>query len=375
MRYERALDLIGDVAEHGNDVVTFWNEAAEVIGPAVPIYGGLCWFTLDPASLLMTSHVNPEMPEIPPEWLETEYYEDDVYSLTSVARSEQGYASLYEVTGGDPSSTRRWQENMQLGGDQEVVVALRTSVGDSWGAVSLYREPGQPQFSAEEMAFLRSAAPVLAEGTRRGLLIGEARDPEGPDAPGLLVLDGGEVESSTPGTERLVSDLPGGDWDSGRLPAAVTSVAAQAIRSAEDRESAGEVALARVLAESGTWVVVHGARLVGEGPQRVAVILEPAHPARITPLLMSAYGLTEREQDVTRLVLQGESTAGIAERLFVSPHTVQQHLKNIFEKTGVRSRRDLVGKVFFSHYEPRVRDNEQRTHDGRPLRGGPVERT
>jgi DNA-binding CsgD family transcriptional regulator len=86
---------------------------------------------------------------------------------------------------------------------------------------------------------------------------------------------------------------------------------------------------------------------------------------------MSAYGLTDREQEVTRLVLQGESTAGIAERLVVSPHTVQQHLKAIFEKTGVHSRRDLVGKVFFSHYEPRVRDNEARALAEKPIRGGP----
>lgn len=87
---------------------------------------------------------------------------------------------------------------------------------------------------------------------------------------------------------------------------------------------------------------------------------------------MAAYTLSEREQQVTRLVLQGDSTAQMAQRLFVSPHTVQEHLKSICEKAGVRSRRDLVGKVFFSHYEPRLRDNEHRAVEGRPVRGGPV---
>lgn len=121
-------------------------------------------------------------------------------------------------------------------------------------------------------------------------------------------------------------------------------------------------------------MVLHGASLVAGGARRVAVIIEPAHPARISSLLMAAYGLTEREQEVTRLVLQGNATTEIAERLQVSAHTVQQHLKGIFDKTGVRSRRELIGKVFFAHYEPRLRDNEQRASAGQPLRGGPFER-
>jgi orotate phosphoribosyltransferase-like protein len=72
-------------------------------------------------------------------------------------------------------------------------------------------------------------------------------------------------------------------------------------------------------------------------------------------------------------VLRGDSTAQIADDLCVSAHTVQQDLKRVFEKTGVRSRRDLVGKVFFAHYELRVRDNERRVINGQPVRGGPME--
>jgi DNA-binding CsgD family transcriptional regulator len=228
-------------------------------------------------------------------------------------------------------------------------------------------------FDPEEIGFVRAIAPLLGEGARRALLLGEATDPEGPEAPGLLVLSSKwEVESATPGVERWISDLPEGDLDAGRLPSAVLAVAGRALRSAEGRDEPGEVALARVLTDSGTWVVLHGATLVSDGGRRIAVIVEPAHPARIAPLLMSAYGLTEREQDVTRLVLQGESTASIADRLVLSAHTVQQHLKRIFEKTGVHSRRDLVGKVFFSYYEPRLRDNESRAPQGKPLRGGPM---
>jgi DNA-binding CsgD family transcriptional regulator len=261
--------------------------------------------------------------------------------------------------------------NMAMGGDQEMIVALQTG-GAVWGALGLYRAPGEPLFDSGDKAFLRAVAPELARGARTGLLIAEARDPQWPDSPGLVVLsEAGEIESATSGVQRWLADLPDGDLDAGRLPSAVHAVAGRALRTAEDRDHPGEVALARVLSRSGRWIVLHGTSLVASGSRRAAVIVEPAHPARITPLLMSAHGLTEREQEVTRLILQGESTAQIAERLVVSPHTVQEHLKKIFEKTGVRSRRELVGKVFFAHYEPRFRDNEGRATADGLIRGEP----
>lgn len=371
---ERAAARISELAGRGLDLVRFWEDAAEVVSAAVPHYRAPCWFMLDPASLLITSHYDHgEIPELPPEWLANEYYQDDVHDITSVARSERGISTLHEASGGDPTRSPRWRLNMAMGGDQELLVALRTRAGEAWGMLGLYRAPGERQFDRDELELLRGLSPYLAEGARRALLVGEASDPEGPDAPGLVVLDDHwRVESLTPGVERWLAELPEGVWkEGGKLPPSILAVAGRALRTVDRHDAPGEVAVARVLSREGRWIVLHGAALVAGGARRVAVIVEPAHPARITPLLMAAYGLTHREQEITRRVLCGDSTGEIADRLFVSPHTVQQHLKSVFEKTGVRSRRELVGKVFFGHYEPRLRDNERRVTEGEPVRGGP----
>jgi DNA-binding CsgD family transcriptional regulator len=182
------------------------------------------------------------------------------------------------------------------------------------------------------------------------------------------------LQSLTPGAEALLAELPGGDASmaAGALPPSVLTVAGRALRSLETADTTGEVAVARVRSETGRWMILHGAPLVRDRSRRVAVIVERADPDRLAPLLMAAYELTEREKDVTRLVLQGETTSSVAAALFISPQTVQQHLKSIFDKTGVRSRRELVGKMFFAHYEPRVRDNERRAQAGCPFRGGPA---
>jgi DNA-binding CsgD family transcriptional regulator len=297
--------------------------------------------------------------------------------MSSVARSASGVATIHEATGGDPGRSPGWRSFVQpYGGDQQLMLALRGKPGEAWGLLALYRAVGQPEFDRDEVAFLAAVAGPLAEGARRGLLLGEATDPDGPLAPSLIVIDEDwQVQSLTPGAEALLAELPGGDTSvaAGALPPSVLTVAGRALRSLETADTAGEVAVARVRSETGQWMILHGAPLVRDGSRRVAVIVERADPDRLAPLLMAAYELTEREKDVTRLVLQGETTSSAAAALFISPQTVQQHLKSIFDKTGVRSRRELVGKMFFAHYEPRVRDNERRAQAGRPFRGGPTQ--
>jgi len=374
---QRAADRIGQLARRGLDVAEFWRQCNDVLGTAVPHYLAPCWYTFDPVSLLITSHYDPVIPEISAEFLGHEYRDDDVLKMSSVARSASGVATIHEATGGDPGRSPGWRSFVQpYGGDQQLMLALRGKPGEAWGLLALYRAVGQPEFDRDEVAFLASVAGPLAEGARRGLLLGEATDPDGPLAPSLIVLDEDwRVQSLTPGAEALLAELPGGDASAatGTLPPSVLTVAGRALRSLETADTAGEVAVARVRSETGQWMILHGAPLVRDGSRRVAVIVERADPDRLAPLLMAAYELTEREKDVTRLVLQGETTSSAAAALFISPQTVQQHLKSIFDKTGVRSRRELVGKMFFAHYEPRVRDNERRAQAGRPFRGGPTQ--
>lgn len=369
--FQRAAEKISRLCAEPRDLVSLWRASTEILAGVVPHFWTPCFYTLDPASLLMTSHFHQGLDEFPSEWLVSEYYSEDVNQLADVARSKSGISTLHELTGGDPSSSPRWHRNMAMGGDQELVTRLRTRSGEVWGALALYREPRAPMFTREEKGFVQSVAPVLAEGARAALLLGQARQPDFADSPGLLILDhNGDVESTTPGVAHWLSELPDGDPDAGRLPSSVLALAGRTRRAAEHPRG-GDITVARVLSRSGAWVVLHGACLDSTGHRRIAIIIEPAAPGRLYPLLMSAYGLTEREKDITRMVLQGASTSEIATELVLSAYTVQQHLKNIFDKTGVRSRRDLIGKVFFAHYEPRFRDNEARARNDQPLRGEP----
>ncbi|MEP7024239.1 MAG: helix-turn-helix transcriptional regulator, partial [Actinomycetota bacterium] len=79
---------------------------------------------------------------------------------------------------------------------------------------------------------------------------------------------------------------------------------------------------------------------------RVAVTIQRAGRSDVGPVLLRAHGLTNRETEVALAVLRGESSKQIAAALFLSPWTVQDHLKAIFAKTGVRSRRELSMRLF-----------------------------
>lgn len=63
-------------------------------------------------------------------------------------------------------------------------------------------------------------------------------------------------------------------------------------------------------------------------------------PAGLPPF--EAYGITEREKDIIRLICEGKSNKEIQDRLFISLQTVKDHVYRIYRKTGARNRVQLT---------------------------------
>ena len=108
----------------------------------------------------------------------------------------------------------------------------------------------------------------------------------------------------------------------------------------------------RVQTKTGRWATLHASWMSSPTGDRVAVIVEEASAAEVAPMIMAAYGLSERERTTTGLVCQGLSTKQIAEHMHLTTDTVQDHLKAIFDKTGVHSRGELVATIFRRDYLP-----------------------
>lgn len=77
--------------------------------------------------------------------------------------------------------------------------------------------------------------------------------------------------------------------------------------------------------------------------RRVATILEEVEgEAPRAPRFPALGGLSQREQEVVRALLESGRVPGIARSLYISPHTVRNHLKSAFRKLGVSSQAELI---------------------------------
>jgi DNA-binding CsgD family transcriptional regulator len=83
--------------------------------------------------------------------------------------------------------------------------------------------------------------------------------------------------------------------------------------------------------------------------RRLAALPEGAPAVSTAPLAAAGSGLgvlelSARENELLPLILEGLSNEEIAERLFISPHTVKNHVTAIFRKAGVANRYELLAR-------------------------------
>ena len=189
-------------------------------------------------------------------------------------------------------------------------------------------------------------APHIASGLRQALLL-HPRSLDSPTArPGvvLLAMDLNVVAVSAEAQELL--SLIDDDHAGTNLPVAVYTVAAGTQRHPVRDFGAPAVTQHPSDTRAGDWVQLHASRLQSaSGDEQIAVVVQLIDARATAPVMLAAYRLTPRELQVAQLVLRGASTRVIVDTLHISEHTVQDHLKAVFDKTGENSRRDLVAHL------------------------------
>ena len=311
---------------------------------AVPV-DALWWATVDPATLLYTQAHREELPsDSGPYFVENEFLRDDVNKWTELASNRSGVRTLADATDGKLARSPRYRDIFEPLGLADELRAVLRSRGAVWGFLCLHRERGAV-FSAQEQAFIHRIAPHLAEAVRLGLLVQCAARDDQVESPGLILLaPDNSVIGSNPAADQWLEEL---NWqEAGEIPIEIHSLAAR-LRRADASTSLSPL---RVRTKNGRWIILQASWVSGEDRSVVAVIIQEATPDEVAPIVMSAYGLSEQERAVSGLVFQGRSTQEISQHLRIAENTVQDHLKSIFNKTGVRSRRELVATVFRQRY-------------------------
>jgi DNA-binding CsgD family transcriptional regulator len=336
----------------------FVREAIELLGTAIP-NDAACIGPVDPGTGLLTGSVKRNIgDERDAEFLEHEYVTDDVNLFRTLARRENPVGILADDTDGDPRRSSRHRDMFvpHWSLDHEMRASARSD-GHAWAAIALYRNGSSSGFSPAEADFLARVTRFVAIGIRAGLVTSvaaaaSAATTHASAGPAVVVVDADNtVRQVSPAAEERIAELGGSGW--GALPTPVASITSAARALGEGR--LGTVPRLRVRTPAGQWLVVHAAPLAGRdgGRRQVVVTIEEARPPEIVPLVVAAFGLTGRERDVVAGVLHGDSTQEIGRALHLSPYTVQDHLKAVFDKAGVGSRRELVARVYFDHYAPR----------------------
>jgi DNA-binding CsgD family transcriptional regulator len=244
--------------------------------------------------------------------------------------------------GDDPARSLVWREVQRAHGVTDVASVAHTDRYGCWGFLDLWRVGGR--FGAGDLDFLTAVAAPMTELLRRL----QARSFDRPAAdtdqqePVVMVLSPDlDVRVQTAATDAYLRTLIPPTDDRPPVPAAAYNVAAQLLAVEAGVDS--NPPTARVPLLMGRWMTLRAARLTASGD--IAVTMERTSPTERLSVFRRALGLTAREGELLTHLAAGHDTKDLARILTVSEHTVQDHLKAIFAKTGAHSRGALLSRV------------------------------
>ena len=298
-----------------------------------------CWAAIDPESLVISAMTSGE-PRVPSEYepllADAEYSPQEPHTFASMARRREAYSRLSDLPLSEHERSARFRNVWRPLGVQQELRVLFTSGGVCWGAAGLVR--AGKDFTDREVEFFTAVGPALAAATRLAVR-SEISSPAQAIRPAIVVLDShGELRSATPEAQRWRDRCD--DIAPGRFTVVMR------IMSGGARGAPSGGFRARIRDARGQWVLLQATPLVGgDDDGEVAVSIEPVTGEQLVGMLFAAYGLSPREKEVCRQVIAGHPTADIAAHLFVTANTVQDHLKSVFAKTGVKSRGELVARL------------------------------
>ena len=342
---DRAGERIRRLCDDYDDARALRLRLVEEIRRAVP-FDAYAWLLTDPETEVGCA----PLADVP--WLAAVPRQIRLKYLTPVNRwtSLRGPVALLRREDDRRARSLVWREMLGDHGVNDAASMVFRDRFGCWAFLELWRIGSGDRFNHDEADLLARVAPPITTALRRcqGLTF-TGRDFARERVPGpavLLLSPLLEVRAQTGDTQEYLRRLVPPDVDRPPVPAGAYNVAAQLLAVEADVDA--HPAMARVHLSGGLWLTLRAARLGGATPTSdpdIAVTIETSSPVERAAVFVRAFGLTLREAELVTHLIAGADTHRIAEQMFLSEHTVQDHLKSIFTKTGTRTRRTLVARV------------------------------
>ncbi len=341
------MDRIAAAAGTSEDDRVLRARVLHAVARKVP-FDAYAWLLTDPETEVGSSPLAeiPSLSDLPD--LIRQKYLTTVNRWTALTAPAAG---LHQATGGDLAQSLVWREVLARHEVGDVASVVFRDPFGCWGFLDLWRIGASPPFAVDEITFLADAAAPITAALRaaQARTFAAAATATTPSATGpvvLLVSSALEVRGQTAATDDYLRALVPTETDRQPIPAGALNVAAQLL--AVDALVDGHPPSTRVHFGGGTWLTLRAARVDPSGAGGtgdIAVTIEATSPVDRETLFGRAHALSARERELLGHLVQGADTRGVAEAMFLSGHTVQDHLKSIFAKTGVRNRRTLLARV------------------------------